>query len=132
MLINRAQMDPKLTRASLRTREWFAVILFLTIFAFLIQRACNAGPERWPEWNGAPLPKPVILVVVQLRGEIEHPGRYHFPKGTTIEEALSEAKVKETADLSKLDLKKELKKGMTIHVPRKKKRERKKDACEKE
>lgn len=56
-------------------------------------------------------------ICVKVEGEVEHPGFYTMKKGDRIEDVLSLAKPKKTADLKKVAFAKKIQDGQTLRVP---------------
>lgn len=89
-----------LNPGSLLAHEWLVValfsfsILFLTLFT---QWSASQAHFSFEETS-----KPLILL--SISGEVAEPGHYNIERGRTVREALRMAGVKETADLSKIDL----------------------------
>lgn len=109
-----------MNRKTLRAREWFAVYFMLSLFMFLSLKALGGDYSRWPRLGGQPVPRPKVLVVINVKGEVKNPGKYHFPEGTSIRDVIAEAEPTQNADLTKIDLTKLVKKGQSITIPKKK------------
>lgn len=118
-------------RTDLRSREWIAVFILAGSFLFLSKNGLQAPQGRWPVVEGSPIEKPVALIVVNVKGAVTHPGLYHFKEGTKMSEVLEAAGIEEDADLSKLDLNQEVKKGQKLTIRKKKVRKQanKKDSA---
>lgn len=97
--------------------EWGVVALIIFGMLTIGKIAWAAPDERWPKRNGSPVPIPEELVVISISGAVEKEGRYHFKKGTTVLQALEKAVLKEDADLTKLRLDKEIRRGQSLRVP---------------
>lgn len=105
---------------NLYPHEWMAVMALLLFLAVLIQFAWNAPETRWPDKEGKPVSIPFEQVVVSITGAVTKEGRYHFPAGITVGEALEKIELLPEASVEKLDLKKPLKRGQRIKIPQKK------------
>lgn len=64
-------------------------------------------------------------IVVSIEGAVAQPGRYHFKKGTTLMEALKQAKLLPEADLSRFKVDTPIKRSRKIKVPCKKQKRKK-------
>lgn len=104
----------------LRPHEWIALATFFLILALISKIAWNAPANRWPQKERLPVLPPQEQIVITISGAVNQEGRYHFPKGTTIKEALEEVQIKPDADLSKLQFEKPLKTGQRLKIPHKK------------
>lgn len=109
----------------LKEREWIAVLFLMTAFVGLSLKALQTDFSRWPVLNSEPVEKPAVLVVIQVKGEVARPGRYHFREGTALKEVIAQASPLPQADLARLDLTKKVRKGMRVHVPKQKVAKRK-------
>lgn len=110
------------TQLDLRRREWLAVCTIIVLMALFANWSLRAPASRWPKSQGVPLCRPEEQVVMRIRGAVHLPGRYHFPVGTTVEQALLVAGPLPEADTSRLDLEQPLKHGQSLVIPKKKKK----------
>lgn len=77
--------------------------------------ACRSEAEQ----NSAYVGNSSHSIVVRVDGEVENPGRYTVPAGSSIGYALySTGGVTDDADVSKLDFRLKIKKNCALHVPK--------------
>jgi len=58
-----------------------------------------------------------IRVVVE--GEVEFPGEYVMPAGSSVKELLKQARLKKGADRAKIEMQRELEDGQHLEIPKK-------------
>lgn len=107
-------------KEELRSYEWVVIVLILAVLLISTKIALNAPDQRWPTKEGNPVPAPQEQLVISITGAVLNEGRYHFEKGTTLRQALQQVKLTPDADISRLFLDKELKRGQKVRIPKKK------------
>jgi hypothetical protein len=103
-------------RPSLPVHEWLAVLTILLFMGVLItvthvRRSTLPVSAENPHW---PTSQTVEVIV---KGAVETPGTYVVPKGTTVEQLLSQVNLLTVADTRKLHLDAAVKGGQTINIP---------------
>lgn len=111
---------------SLKFRESLAVYSILAVMTLMILHAWKGENEQEISELDTIMPYE-INVVVTIEGAVEHPGRYHFKKGSSIKEAIYAAHPLPEADLKKVNLEQKICRSRKIKVPfRKVEKEKKK------
>lgn len=94
--------------------EWCIIVLFCLILLALSAYALR-GQKNSPS---PPLPEPKVTVLeIKIEGEVAHPGLFRLPLKSTLKELLAQAQPLPTADLSKVNWRKKLRDGQTVHIP---------------
>ena len=101
--------------SGLKFQEQAAAALFLCIIFILILFALRVPEDRWPR---AKLIKKTVpsQIVVWFSGAFEQEGRYHFPQGTTLREALRTLEIKDYSHIEESRLDRPLKTGQRIKI----------------
>ncbi len=100
----------------LNSVEWIVVSFFsLSVIFLSLYTHFSAYEERI---DLLPYPdKPII--VLEVSGEVEKPGRYNVKKGIQMKDLLEMVKPTLSADLSKIDLKAEIETSRVVKISRK-------------
>lgn len=104
---------------TLYPHEWITAIAIFSFFLALAKIAWHAPDSRWPQEKGA-FTSSEQQIVVHISGALGQEGRYHFPKGTTLGQAVDALSLNSEADVSNLDLQKVLRKGEHVKIGKKK------------
>jgi len=105
-------MSSKDAITPLRAAEWalagslLLILLSLFVIAKIQARQCSKGTDSIP----------IVLVMIQITGFVEHPGVFEIARGTSLEEVLRKAKPKRFANLRGLDLRSPLSHSMELTI----------------
>lgn len=100
----------------MQTHEWFVIFLLLGFLGFLSITSHSTRIRAKETMTATHVKK---NITVELYGEIENPGSYQCPIGTSLKELLQRAKIKRCADRKKIPFKKILLSDQRIEVPAK-------------
>jgi protein involved in polysaccharide export with SLBB domain len=103
-------------KQELKVHEWLAVVFIVGLLGMLTAVTLISRTPAVPVLDQ---PHYVVdpVVVVRVEGAVERPGAVAVKKGSTVEEAIKQAKALPEADLSKVKLQKKVRKEQVIFVP---------------
>lgn len=96
--------------------EWCIIVLFCLV---LLALAGFAWGRPKPVMNTPALPPVPLVAVLQIKveGQVAKPGKYSLSLDTTLKQLLEQVQPLPSADLSKLNTRRKLRDGQTLHVP---------------
>lgn len=111
----KSQATPE-TPPALPVHEWMAVVAILLLMGLLVGMVFLRGEY-------ALIDPPHYLVEqeieITIEGAVAHPGTYHLPRGSTLQEALKQAEPLPDSDLKRMKLQRKIRKGDHVSVPHK-------------
>lgn len=90
--------------------EWLTVAFIVGFFALCVSLTLFSGTYPLPSETGAP----TQALILTVKGEVKHPGRYQVEKGTVLDDALQWAEPTPEANLMRVPLTDRLTKPKTL------------------
>jgi hypothetical protein len=108
---------------SLPPHEWLAVVTIVFVMALLVMMTHCQSPLLPSTSTSHYIASQHVEITIL--GEVESPGTYVLPVGSTLDMALKMAKPLESADLKRLKMEAKVRDGQTLTIKKEKKRKAK-------
>lgn len=107
----------KSSQSKLPLHEWVIILLFCLILATLAAFAMGKSKAKAPRLEMLPVTEEISFLQVRIEGAVQYPGLHQVPLRSTVKELLAKGKPLDSADLSQLNYRRQLRDGQVIHIP---------------